>query len=156
MDLGCSPGSWCEYLADLLGPNGSLLGIDIQPMAPQALERIKRSKTPFQFIQASILEHSFDGQKFSVIVSDMAPSTQGNRLVDTQRSLELIEAAFSVAKQVLIPGGHFVVKLFQSNDTVMATKAWAQHFAKSKLYRPPAVRKESKEVYFVGMGFSVR
>ena len=83
----------------------------------------------------------------------MAPFTQGNKLVDTAGSLELITRGFDICKKHLKQGGHFLVKLFQSEDTMKAAKAWGKDFEFSKIYRPPAVQKESKETYFIGRGY---
>ena len=156
LDLGAAPGSWSEYICKLLGPGGYLMALDIQPLSPSAVEKIKKSGVDFLFLEQSVLDPlPSDLLPFDLIVSDMAPATQGNRLVDTQNSLHLIEAAYEIAKKNLKPGGHFIVKLFQSPDTVEASKAWGRAFEMSKLYRPPAVHKDSKEVYFVGQNFKV-
>jgi 23S rRNA (uridine2552-2'-O)-methyltransferase len=156
LDLGCAPGSWSEFTAEILGPEGTLCGIDLLPLSPNARERIKRSKVKLQFYQGSILEQNpFSELKFDCIISDMAPNTKGNRLVDTQGSLGLIEMAFQIAQKQLRPDGHFIVKLFQSNDTMDITRDWKKHFKIAKLAKPAAVRKESKELYFVGIGFSL-
>jgi len=117
IDLGCAPGSWCEYAAEILGSRGNLSGIDLLPLSAPAKVRIKKSKVNFEYHQGSILESNpFEQKIFDVVLSDMAPNTHGNRMVDSQGSLELIDMAFSVAKKQLKPGGSFIVKLFQSNE----------------------------------------
>jgi len=154
IDLGASPGSWSEYLIEILGPKGMLVALDLKPLSMTALQKIEAKKINFQFLQQSVLDDlPTDFPDFDAVVSDMAPSTQGNRSVDCARSLELIEAAFRIAEKHLKRGGHFVVKLFHSNDTIAATKSWEKKFKFAKLYRPPAVRKESKEIYFVGQNY---
>ncbi len=156
IDLGASPGSWCEYLAPLLGPKGFLFALDIKPLSKTAEDRIRASGVNFTFVQQSVFDPLADNlPPLDVVLSDMAPSTQGNRTVDTSNSLELILRGYEIAKTHLKNGGHFVVKFFQSQDTVEATKSWGKSFKMSKLYRPPAVHKDSKEVYFVGMHFKV-
>ena len=92
-----------------------LVSLDIQPLSPAALERIRRSGIRFHYLQKSIFETcTFEDGPFDLIVSDMAPSTQGSRLVDCAGSGELIQAAWTLARSHLKQGGHFIVKVFQS------------------------------------------
>jgi 23S rRNA (uridine2552-2'-O)-methyltransferase len=32
LDLGCSPGSWLIYAADMAGPKGMVVGVDLKPV----------------------------------------------------------------------------------------------------------------------------
>lgn len=151
LDLGASPGSWTEYLCDLLGPRGQLWALDLKGLSIGALQKIEKSKVKFLFLQQSVFDElPTDIPPLDAVVSDMAPSTQGNRTVDCARSLELIEQAHLLALKHLKTGGHFVVKLFESPETMAAAKSWIKQFKLGKLYRPPAVQKDSKEIYFVG------
>jgi 23S rRNA (uridine2552-2'-O)-methyltransferase len=45
---------------------------------------------------------------FDVVLSDMAPDTDGIRHVDQARSEALFERALDLALELLAPGGHFV------------------------------------------------
>ena len=156
LDLGAAPGSWTEYLVSLLGSRGHLIALDQQPLSLTAKEKIKKSGIDFTFLQQSVLDPlPPDMKAFDVIVSDMAPFTQGNRTVDCAGSLELIQRAFEIAKEHLKQGGHLIVKLFQSEDTVKFSKEFGKLFKFSKFYRPPAVHKDSKEMYFVGQNFKL-
>ena len=157
LDLGASPGSWSEYLADILGKSGQLWALDLNPLSITAQEKLKKAGLTFQFLQQSIFDAlpENDLPKFDAVVSDMAPLTQGSRLVDCARSLELSMRAFDVAKATLKRGGHFVVKVFHSEDAMLAAREWENSFKFGKLYRPPAVAKESKEIYFIGQNFKV-
>jgi 23S rRNA (uridine2552-2'-O)-methyltransferase len=154
LDLGAAPGSWTEYLVELLGKNGVLVSLDQRPLSMTALEKIKQKGVSFQFLQQSIYDDlPEDLPEFDTIVCDIAPLTSGPKLVDTARSLELVEAAYQIAEKHLKKGGHFVVKLFQSEDSVKASKGWQKRFKMGKLYKPPSTHKESKEIYFVGQHF---
>lgn len=154
MDLGAAPGSWTEYLVTLLGKNGSLWAIDEQPISMTCKQKVENAGLQFTFLKQSVFDALPEGlPSMDVVVSDMAPFTQGNRGVDCARSLELINQAFEIAQKHLKRGGHFLVKLFHSDDTIAAAKGFGKHFKFSKLYRPPAVAKDSKEIYFLGMHF---
>lgn len=154
LDLGASPGSWTEYLVTVLGSKGKLWALDLKPLSMTAQEKISKAGLEFSFLQQSVYDPlPANIPELDAVVSDMAPSTQGNRTVDCARSLELITRAFEIAQTHLKTGGHFVVKLFHSDDTIQAAKSWEKTFKFAKLYRPPAVAKESKEIYFVGQNF---
>ena len=46
-------------------------------------------------------------------MSDMAPNISGNRAMDQPRSMALLDEALVFAREVLRPGGDFLVKAFQ-------------------------------------------
>lgn len=84
--------------------------------------------------------------------------------MDSYKSLELAETALGIAVQtdagvlssgesgVLCPGGHLVMKLLQGPGTPEFAQDIRQHFEKVAWQRPKATRKESKEVYLIGLG----
>jgi len=156
LDLGAAPGSWTEYLVSLLGKKGALWALDERELSLTARDKIRKSEIKFTFLKQSVFEAlPSEIPSLDAVLSDMAPSTQGNRTVDGTQSLELGQRAFEIAKKHLKQGGHFVVKLFHSEDAVGATRTWGAHFRVYKLYRPPAVQKESKEIYFIGQNFKL-
>lgn len=151
MDLGAAPGSWTEYLIEILGPKGSLWALDERPLSLTAQEKIKKIGLDFHFIQQSLFDEiAQEIPPLDAVVSDVAPWTGGSKLVDSANSLLLVERAHELAMSLLKEGGHFVVKLFQSQDSVQAAKSWEREFKFAKLYKPPSTHKESKEIYFVG------
>ena len=50
---------------------------------------------------------------FSLVLSDAAPGTTGNRFVDQSASEAIVEAVIDYAEASLAPGGAFVAKIFQ-------------------------------------------
>ncbi len=156
LDLGASPGSWSEYIVGLIGRTGELWALDEKPLSLTAQQKIKATGCGFRFLKQSVFEEiSAEWPSLDLVVSDMAPFTQGNRTVDCSRSLELITRAHEIAVKALKKGGHFVTKLFHSPETVAMAKSWEKEFKFAKLYKPPAVQKDSKEIYFVGQHFRI-
>lgn len=150
LDLGCSPGSWLLFASDIVGNRGQVVGVDINPLTiplpPNA-----------RFVRGDVLawEESFVdavGTGFHALLSDMAPSTTGSKLVDAQRSLALSEAAFAVSGRVLRPGGNFVCKVFQGPDLNAFSDGVKRSFRRVAHFKPKSSRKASKEIYIVGMG----
>lgn len=151
LDLGASPGSWSQYTSKKIGPRGKLLGIDLTPVAitlPNA-EFITGSALTVDWDQI-LAERGFD-QGFDVVISDMAPKTTGIRMTDQARSAELCEWALDLALKLLKPHGHFVCKLFHSNDFQIIRKRITENFRKFEAVKPLSTRTESKEIFLVGL-----
>ena len=89
-----------------------------------------------------------------VVLSDMAPKLSGVRDRDSARAAELAEAALSIARALLSPGGRLLVKVFSGRrDRRPGLAAARRSFATAKLTKPEASRKESAELYLVCTGF---
>lgn len=150
LDLGCFPGSWLLYTADLIGNKGELIGIDTKPVAIKL-----PSNTKIYTADALALDDDLRvsiGKDFNVLLSDMAPVTTGNKHVDAARSLELCQAALFYAKNLLIRGGSFVCKIFQGADFKKFADSVGTTFNRHKIFKPQSTRKSSKEIYIIGMG----
>ena len=87
------------------------------------------------------------------IGNDMAPPTIGHRETDHIRIMALAEAAYAFAQEVLLPGGTFLCKVFQGGSEKDLLNALKRDFLKVKHVKPPASRKDSSEMYVVGIGF---
>jgi len=90
------------------------------------------------------------GNNFNAVISDMAPKTTGQKAVDAARSHELCQAAWDIARDMLDPGGNFVCKIFQSQDSQSLIGRVKTHFTEQKLYKPDSSRKASREIYLIG------
>lgn len=151
LDLGASPGSWSQYVAQKIGPKGRLLGIDLTPIgvhyanASFVTQDIYTADWPVLLAQAGM--HS----PVDVVLSDMAPATTGMRLTDHARSVALCQMALAVAQQHLKVGGHFVCKFFDGEDFASFKKELEAVFQHVKVLRPQSVRKESRELFFIGL-----
>jgi 23S rRNA (uridine2552-2'-O)-methyltransferase len=67
--------------------------------------------------------------------------------------LELCEKALETAIKYLKVKGNFVCKIFDGPDVQEFRKTLRQYFTKVDSLRPNSTRKESKEVFIVGLGF---
>ncbi len=93
------------------------------------------------------------GGPATLVLSDMAPNTTGHVATDHLRIMALAETALHFAQGVLAPGGGFVAKLFQGGAERDMLTALKRHFAQVRHAKPPASRKDSKEMYVVATGF---
>ena len=151
LDLGAAPGSWSQYASEKVGPKGRILGIDLQP--------IKLTLSNALFIHADIRDLSLSeimtrhgiAPPFDLILSDMAPKTTGIRITDQARSTELCQIALELSDRFLKENGNFVCKLFHSEDFESFRKLLKDRFTKVEVLRPKSTRKESKEIFFIGL-----
>jgi len=148
LDLGCAPGAWLLYAADLVGSNGDVIGIDKKPVTINVPHHVNIISDNIMSLGERNVA-AMAGQ-FHVVLSDMAPSTTGNKTVDEARSLGLCEAALEIAKKQLVPGGAFICKIFQGGDIKLFTDAVRVCFTTVKIFKPKSSRKASREIFIIG------
>ncbi len=156
LDLGACPGSWSLYAAERVGPRGHVLAIDLNPAGTAFPPQVTYLTGDMLDPGPDILEAFEKLGPFDLVLSDMAPKTTGVKFTDQARSLELAEAALSVAVSRLKPGGSFVVKVFQGPDAPAYAAELKKLFASVRVSKPKSSRAESKEIFYVGLGFKGR
>ena len=150
LDLGCAPGSWLLYAAQLVGPGGRVVGVDLKALT-QALPANVEARQEDAFAWCDP-DGPGGAERFNVVLSDMAPDTTGNKHVDAARSAGLSEAALAVACRLLVPGGNFVCKIFQGPDFKAFTESVRAEFSAMKIFKPQSSRKASREIFVIGLG----
>jgi 23S rRNA (uridine2552-2'-O)-methyltransferase len=150
LDLGCAPGSWLQYAGKLVGSEGRIVGIDTKAVSLKLPPHVTVYRGDIFSIDAVMKDEPVNS--FDIVLSDMAPSTTGNKVVDAAKSLDLCMAAFALAKKYLKPGGSFVCKIFQGEDFKPFSDSIRKCFNIHKIYKPQSSRKASKEIYIIGRG----
>jgi 23S rRNA (uridine2552-2'-O)-methyltransferase len=150
LDLGCYPGSWLLYAADLTGDRGRIVGIDLEPVTLKLPSHVRVYTGDILSMEDAFFKSL--GNHFNLVISDMAPATTGNKHVDSARSYRLSETALSIAQTVLIPGGSFVCKIFHGEDFTLFTNSVKSAFTKHNIFKPQSSRKASKEIFIIGLG----
>lgn len=154
IDLGAAPGGWTQVACEIVEPGasgGKVVAIDYLDMKPVA-EAVFIKMDFMDNDAPDILKEAIGGSAH-IVLSDMAPPTTGHRETDHLRIMDLAEAAYDFAKEVLLPGGTFVCKVFQGGSSKDLLNKLKKDFAKVKHVKPPASRSDSSEMYVVGLGF---
>ncbi len=154
VDLGAAPGSWSQYAAQRVGPQGSIIALDMLPM--DSLPGVRVIQGDFredETLQA--LNQALGGRGVSLVMSDMAPNISGIGVVDQTRAMYLAELALDLARGILVPGGGVLVKVFQGEGFDAFVAEVRQSFTQVRTRKPKASRSRSREVYVLGRGYSV-
>jgi 23S rRNA (uridine2552-2'-O)-methyltransferase len=151
LDLGCAPGSWLQYVARVVGAEGRVVGLDLKPVTAPLPPHVRTLVA--DAFETPVEELLPPGERFDVVLSDMAPSTIGNRFTDHVRSMALCHRVLAVADRMLRPGGICVCKAFEGEDIPALAAAFRARFTELKRAKPKGTRTESVEVFFVGVGF---
>ena len=151
VDLGAAPGGWTQVAVAAVGARGQVVAIDILPMDPVAGATVLQGD--FQEADAEERVIAAMGGRADLVLSDMAPNTTGHQATDHLRIMALAELALDFARRVLAPGGAFVAKVLQGGTEAEMLAVLKRDFAGVKHVKPPASRKDSAEMYVVGVGF---
>jgi 23S rRNA (uridine2552-2'-O)-methyltransferase len=149
VDLGAAPGGWSQVA--LARGAASVVGIDLLP-----IDTVNGAEFILGDFMAEGMEQRLTemlGGKADLVLSDMAPNTSGHVATDHIRIMALAELALAFACDVLTPGGSFVAKLFQGGAEKGMLDVLKLRFKTVRHAKPPASRKDSKEMYVVAMGF---
>ena len=132
VDLGAAPGSWSQFAARRIGPDGRVLALDLLAMDP--IPGVEFTRADFnERAVVEALEQRCGPRSVDLVLSDMAPNISGNRAVDQPRSIALAEEAMWFAEQVLKPGGDLLVKLFQGSGSNEYVALARERFERAKL-----------------------
>ena len=148
VDLGAAPGGWIQVAAELVGPGGKVIGIDLQPIEPFHQKNIIVAQADVTAPETEQRIMEYLGRPADSVISDVAPKLTGIRDTDEARSLDLNHTALGVAMRLLRSGGSFLIKSFVSEELRNFSAELEQRFGSVQRTRPDASRKGSSEIYF--------
>jgi 23S rRNA (uridine2552-2'-O)-methyltransferase len=158
VDLGCAPGGWSQVAAARVGSKDAaprVVGIDYLelPSIPGVTILMK------DFLDDDAPQALFDalgGHPADVVLSDMAAPSTGHKKTDHLRIMHLCEVAIEFARDVLVPGGHFLAKVLRGGTEHELLANLKRDFASVMHVKPPASRADSSEMYVLAKGFRGR
>jgi len=152
IDLGAAPGGWSQIAKELVGEDGTVIGIDLLRIEPINGVTFLQGDLTKEPILQKIMQIS-EGDKADILLSDMSPNISGNYSIDQARSIYLCEQALKATENLLKDGGHFVCKVFAGEDTGTFIQEVHRKFKAVKCNSPPASRKSSSELYVIAHSF---
>jgi 23S rRNA (uridine2552-2'-O)-methyltransferase len=152
-DLGCWPGGWLQVAAQVVGPKGRIVGVDLAELDPPLYEK------NVQFLCADLTDASTAdallallGGTADVVICDAAPKLTGVRATDRAHEEALLEAIEALVPRLLRPGGDLLVKLLEGPEAQTIEKRLRAGFTRSRSLKPKASRKGTTERYVVAHG----
>jgi 23S rRNA (uridine2552-2'-O)-methyltransferase len=154
VDLGAAPGGWSQVAEKLVGEKGLVFALDILAMDP--IGGVNFIQGDFRDDEVLAQFHGLlAGRPVDLVISDMAPNVSGMSAVDQPRAMHLCDLALDYAREVLRPGGSFVVKVFQGEGFDQYVKEMRSSFTKVVTRKPAASRAQSREVYLVARSYNI-
>ncbi|QXK92426.1 RlmE family RNA methyltransferase [Neoehrlichia mikurensis] len=152
LDLGSSPGGWTQVAAHKVASDDKsyVIAVDINHMDP-----IPNTK----FINCDIINNTrlvydaLQDMKFNIVLSDLAPKSCGHKYIDHANIMNLCEIALNIANNFLLAEGIFVTKILQGEYEKEFYQKMKHSFKKVKYFKPNASRKNSPEMYLIGLGY---
>ncbi|MGK2946320.1 MAG: 23S rRNA (uridine(2552)-2'-O)-methyltransferase RlmE [Candidatus Malihini olakiniferum] len=151
VDLGAAPGGWSQYTVTQIGNAGKIIACDILPM--DSIVGVDFLQGDFRNeLVVNALAERIEDNKVQVVMSDMAPNMSGIPAVDIPRAMYLVKLALEMCRDILAPGGSFLVKVFQGDGFDEYLRQIRSLFTTVKICKPDASRARSGEVYIVAIG----
>ncbi len=152
VDLGAAPGSWSQYVAQVLDKSGRVIATDILPIDPVNGVEFLQGDFREEVVLEQLLEIIGPGGA-DLVISDMAPNISGMDVVDQPRAMYLVELAVDLALKVLAERGDLLMKVFQGEGFDALVKQLRSNFTRVVVRKPKASRPRSREVYIISRGF---
>ena len=146
VDLGAAPGSWSQFVSRNF-TNMKIVSIDLKEM--EKIESVYQIKGDFtdEIQQKKIIDHF--GGKIDTVISDMAVNTTGNKNLDSIVTGELSIEALNFSTRTLKKQGNFVSKIFMGSSFNEIVEIAKKNFKEVYVFKPPASRKDSKEIFII-------
>ena len=144
LDIGCSPGSFSQYMLNKILKSGSVVGVDI------LMNSFSHPK--FTFILGDIKEmnlKTFNNIEFDVVISDAMPNTTSDKETNHFRSIALAKSIFSLTKE-----GNFFIKVFDGKDLSDFKNQLKENFESVEVFKPKSSRDESREIFLIAKYFN--
>ncbi|HYW91846.1 MAG TPA: 23S rRNA (uridine(2552)-2'-O)-methyltransferase RlmE [Gammaproteobacteria bacterium] len=152
VDLGAAPGGWSQYAASRLAGRGRIVALDLLAMEPLAgVELLQGDFHEQETVDR--LQALLGNSRVDLVMSDMAPNISGMKAVDQPRAMYLSELALMLAREVLAPGGDFLVKTFQGEGFDELLRSLRESFGKVLVRKPESSRARSREVYLLARNY---
>jgi 23S rRNA (uridine2552-2'-O)-methyltransferase len=148
LELGCWPGSWLQLLAERLGPEAKLVGVDLVPLDPLPAPVVTLVGDFCEPAAREAIAAALGGPA-DLVLCDAAPKLSGIADVDRSAMEELHEAALAVCESVLAHDGSLVMKAFPGPEADAMRARLRRRFARVAEVRPEGKRTTSKEFYWV-------
>ena len=145
IDLGCSPGSWIEYLEEVVDEKCEIVGVDRVEVL-----NVHKFSSKVKIIHRDFRELDVENVgEFDCVLSDMAPNFSGNLVLDKGLTYELNMLTLKFCETHLRRGGNSVIKTFVGGEVDIVRDEAKKLFKKVVEVKPKSSKKKSSEMFLV-------
>lgn len=148
VDFGASPGGWMQVVAELVGPEGLVVGVDLDKI------RLKKSPSVVPLVGDVFDKGIADkilklvGRRADVVLSDLAPTVSGVWELDHTKQADLTLRVLDLSAEILKPDGNVFCKLFEGERAQEVRDELKHRFRLVRPFKPAASRSVSAELYY--------
>jgi len=147
LDLGAAPGGWLQVAAELVGPGGVVVGVDISPIRLKEKNLVSLKMDVNDPELPTKVRQALGGNP-DVILSDLAPSVSGVWELDQTRQVDLTLKVLELSRSLLAEGGGVFCKLFEGERSQDVRDEFRRMFRSVRVVKPAASRTASSELYY--------
>jgi len=153
LDLGAAPGGMTAVASKLVGEEGLVVAVDVEPVLFKAGNVVSVTGDVFE---TRVLREVAKHRPYDCIISDLSPHhpSDYDLLVEQQR--ELLDQARLIALQHLKKGGTLILKAFEHPSLRSFEKETAGYFRRFERYVPKSSKRGSSEIFLLFFGFTGR
>ncbi|MFX1398186.1 MAG: SAM-dependent methyltransferase [Promethearchaeota archaeon] len=162
LDIGATPGSWLQVVRKIAENNlllyndgyyhkdhYKILGVDIKKVSPIEGVSIMKMDVRDEGFPEKVLD--FFGSKIDLVLSDASINKSGIKFQDDVNQIKLCYKILEICNKILRKKGVMVIKVFQGTDFNDFCITMKKQFRFIKSYKPKGSRKDSNEIYLIGM-----
>jgi len=127
--------------------NPKIMGVDRKKI--KSVEGIKHLHMDVYSDQLEEEIKAFFTKGIDLVLSDLAPNTSGNKILDSGRSVDLVMRAYDVTYPYLRPRAKFIAKFFQCAEMNDIKRRLEKDFEKVQFFKPKASRQHSRELFVI-------
>jgi 23S rRNA (uridine2552-2'-O)-methyltransferase len=161
LDLGCSPGSWTQYICNLIDKDRNkslscikIIGIDlVQPKF--IFDNNKNFFINGDFTSLDVqtkVKEIVKSDNINLVISDIAPNLSGDNESDRFKMEAVIDSILDFIKTELSVGGSLVFKSILGAEN-NCYKFISKNFKQVTRFKPKSSRKESSEIYIIAKNY---
>jgi 23S rRNA (uridine2552-2'-O)-methyltransferase len=147
VDFGSAPGGWLQVASTLVGPEGIVVGVDLQAV------RLKEKNVVF--LKSDVYDPNLPAQvtkslggQADVILSDLSPEVSGVWELDQTKQVDLTLKVVELTPSLLRSGGSAFFKLFEGERAQEVRVEFRKRFNEVRVIKPAASRNASSELYY--------
>ncbi len=153
VDFGAAPGGWLQVCSRIVGDSGFVVGVDLREISLKGKNLKTLRLDVYDESVGGIVSKVLGGRAADVILSDLSPSVSGIWELDHFKQVEMTQRVLSLGETLLKKGGNGFFKIFEGERSGEVKRGLIGRFEEVRTMKPRASRRESSELFYVGLAW---